>query len=74
MFLRKISVKYHALFGTFSSALQQKKTVEKEEYGAIDYDAPVKSEKKKIGLGAQVNLLCYVLSNPYKQCSRHICN
>ncbi|XP_004303801.1 PREDICTED: uncharacterized protein LOC101309273 [Fragaria vesca subsp. vesca] len=44
-----------------SSALQQKKTVEKEEYGAIDYDAPVKSEKKKIGLGAQIGVGVAVL-------------
>lgn len=71
MFSRIITNKYHALCGTFSSALEQKKTIDKEEFGAIDYDAPVKSEKKKIGLGTQVNLFCYALSNPYNQCSRH---
>ncbi len=36
------------------SALEQKKTDEEKEIGAIDYDAPVESEKKTIGLGTQV--------------------
>ncbi|XP_040369620.1 uncharacterized protein LOC112188011 isoform X2 [Rosa chinensis] len=44
-----------------SSALEQKKTIDKEEFGAIDYDAPVKSEKKKIGLGTQIGVGVAVL-------------
>ncbi|XP_050379839.1 uncharacterized protein LOC126797217 [Argentina anserina] len=44
-----------------SSALERKKTVEKEEYGAIDYNTPVKSEEKKIGLGAQIGVGVAVL-------------
>lgn len=37
------------------SALEQKKAVKKEEYGAIDYDAPpAESEKKTISLGTKV--------------------
>ncbi|KAK9923954.1 hypothetical protein M0R45_032349 [Rubus argutus] len=44
-----------------SSALEQKKTVDKEEYGAIDYDAPVESEKKTIGLGTQIGVGVAVL-------------
>lgn len=46
----------------FSSALEQKKVVEKKEFGAIDYDAPVeleKKEKKSIGLGTQVNFAAF---------------
>ncbi|PQP99304.1 uncharacterized protein Pyn_15338 [Prunus yedoensis var. nudiflora] len=42
-----------------SSALEQKKVVEKKEFGAIDYDAPVeleKKEKKSIGLGTQIGV------------------
>ncbi|CAB4272074.1 unnamed protein product [Prunus armeniaca] len=42
-----------------SSALEQKKVVEKKEFGAIDYDAPVeleKEEKKSIGLGTQIGV------------------
>lgn len=39
------------------SALEQKKAVEKEEYGAIDYDAPpADSEKKTIGLGTKIGI------------------
>lgn len=37
------------------SVLEQKKVDEVKEYGAIDYDAPVESEKKTIGLGTKVN-------------------
>ncbi|VVA35040.1 PREDICTED: Tfp pilus assembly [Prunus dulcis] len=42
-----------------SSALEQKKVVEKKEFGAIDYDAPVELEKKEtksIGLGTQIGV------------------
>ncbi|CAN6573754.1 unnamed protein product [Malus baccata var. baccata] len=42
-----------------SSALEQKKVVEKKDFGPIDYDAPVeleKTDKKKIGLGAQIGV------------------
>ncbi|KAM7254228.1 hypothetical protein ACFE04_031910 [Oxalis oulophora] len=35
------------------SALEQKKADEKKEFGAIDYDAPVESGKKTIGLGTK---------------------
>jgi hypothetical protein len=37
------------------SALEQKKVDEVKEFGAINYDAPVESEKKTIGLGTKVN-------------------
>jgi hypothetical protein len=36
------------------SALEQKKADEVKEFRAIDYDAPVESEKKTIGLGTKV--------------------
>lgn len=39
------------------TALEQKKADEKKEYGAIDYDAPVESEEKTIGLGTKVEIL-----------------
>lgn len=40
------------------AALEQKKTEEQKEFGAIDYDAPVESEKKTtIGLGTKVGAL-----------------
>ncbi|XP_034209593.1 uncharacterized protein LOC117622899 isoform X1 [Prunus dulcis] len=42
-----------------SEALEQKKVVEKKEFGAIDYDAPVELEKKEtksIGLGTQIGV------------------
>lgn len=45
----------------FRLALEQKKADEKKEYGAIDYDAPVESERSTVGLGTKVNpsdLLC----------------
>lgn len=40
------------------SALEQKKAEEEKEFGAIDYDAPIESEKKTIGLGTKVILDC----------------
>ncbi|GMY38268.1 Tfp pilus assembly [Fagus crenata] len=43
------------------SALEQKKTDEEKEIGAIDYDAPVESEKKTIGLGTQIGVGVAVL-------------
>lgn len=39
------------------SALEQKKTDEVKEFGAIDYDAPVESEKRTIGLGTKVKTI-----------------
>lgn len=39
------------------TALEQKKADEKKEYGAIDYDTPVESEEKTIGLGTKVEIL-----------------
>ncbi|KAL1205682.1 hypothetical protein V5N11_001383 [Cardamine amara subsp. amara] len=38
------------------SALEQKKTEEVKEFGPIDYDAPVKSDQKTIGLGTKVGV------------------
>ncbi|KAH7515254.1 hypothetical protein FEM48_Zijuj10G0007300 [Ziziphus jujuba var. spinosa] len=38
------------------SALEQKKTDEEKEFGAIDYDAPVETEKKTIGLGTKIGV------------------
>lgn len=47
------------------SVLEQKKTDAEKEFGAIDYDAPVESEKKTIGLGTQVKVLkTFVLFSP----------
>ena len=44
------------------AALEQKKADEEKEFGAIDYDAPVESEKKTIGLGTKVRLGCFLFS------------
>ncbi|KAJ4719057.1 Tetratricopeptide repeat (TPR)-like superfamily protein [Melia azedarach] len=38
------------------SALEQKKAEENKEFGAIDYDAPVESETKTIGLGTTIGV------------------
>ncbi|PON78556.1 N-terminal acetyltransferase A, auxiliary subunit [Parasponia andersonii] len=38
------------------AAREQKKADEEKEFGAIDYDAPVESEKKAIGLGTKVGV------------------
>ncbi|XP_017645367.1 uncharacterized protein LOC108486066 isoform X1 [Gossypium arboreum] len=38
------------------AALEQKKVEEQKEYGPIDYDAPVESEKKTIGLGTKIGV------------------
>lgn len=38
------------------TALEQKKADEKKEYGAIDYDTPVESEEKTIGLGTKIGV------------------
>lgn len=40
----------------FRSALEQKKAEEEKEFGAIDYDAPISSDKKTIGLGTKVKV------------------
>lgn len=46
----------YVLFEWTRSALEQKKTEEVKEFGPIDYDAPVKSDEKTIGLGTQVHI------------------
>ncbi|TYI77441.1 hypothetical protein E1A91_D06G142500v1 [Gossypium mustelinum] len=38
------------------AALEQKKVEEQKEFGPIDYDAPVESEKKTIGLGTKIGV------------------
>ncbi|KAL8136995.1 hypothetical protein V2J09_002996 [Rumex salicifolius] len=38
------------------SALNQKKTVEQKEFGAIDYDAPTEPKKETIGLGTKIGV------------------
>ncbi|WCJ37164.1 Tetratricopeptide repeat (TPR)-like superfamily protein [Euphorbia peplus] len=43
------------------SALEQKKTDEIKQFGPIDYDAPVKSDKKTIGLGTKIGVGAAVL-------------
>ncbi|KAF8407350.1 hypothetical protein HHK36_006478 [Tetracentron sinense] len=39
------------------SALEQRKTEENKQSGAIDYDAPVESDRNEIGLGTKARLL-----------------
>ncbi|OAY48712.1 uncharacterized protein LOC110617502 [Manihot esculenta] len=43
------------------SALEQKKADEIKEFGPIEYDAPVESEKKTIGLGTKIGVGVAVL-------------
>ncbi|KAL3632798.1 hypothetical protein CASFOL_025782 [Castilleja foliolosa] len=43
------------------SALEQKKTEVKEQYGAIDYDAPSETNKDEIGLGTKIGVGVAVL-------------
>uniref|UniRef100_A0A2P2LQ10 Uncharacterized protein LOC105131691 isoform X1 n=2 Tax=Rhizophora mucronata TaxID=61149 RepID=A0A2P2LQ10_RHIMU len=43
------------------SALEQKKAEEIKDFGPIDYDAPVESEKKTIGVGAKIGVGVVVL-------------
>ncbi|KAL2462541.1 Tetratricopeptide repeat (TPR)-like superfamily protein [Forsythia ovata] len=38
------------------SALEQKKSEEEKQYGAIDYDAPTKTESSTIGLGTKIGV------------------
>ncbi|OMO76077.1 Tetratricopeptide-like helical [Corchorus capsularis] len=38
------------------AALEQKRAEEQKEFGPIDYDAPVESDKKTIGLGTKVGV------------------
>ncbi|XVF23312.1 hypothetical protein REPUB_Repub13aG0026400 [Reevesia pubescens] len=38
------------------AALEHKKAEERKEFGPIDYDAPVQSEKKTIGLGTKIGV------------------
>ncbi|EXC36067.1 hypothetical protein L484_001367 [Morus notabilis] len=38
------------------AALEQKKVEEEKEFGAIDYDVPIESEKKTIGLGTKIGV------------------
>ncbi|KAJ0039313.1 hypothetical protein Pint_22916 [Pistacia integerrima] len=44
-----------------TSAVEQKKAEKEREFGAIDYDAPIESDKKTIGLGIKVNMLYFVI-------------
>ncbi|XP_022148133.1 uncharacterized protein LOC111016887 [Momordica charantia] len=44
------------------SALEKKKVDNKKEFGAIDYDAPVESEDKTIGLGTKIGIGVAVLT------------
>ncbi|KAJ0007768.1 hypothetical protein Pint_30755 [Pistacia integerrima] len=43
------------------SAVEQKKAEKEKEFGAIDYDAPIESEKKTIGLGTKIGVGVAVL-------------
>ncbi|XP_044486098.1 uncharacterized protein LOC123211436 [Mangifera indica] len=43
------------------SAVEQKKAQEENEFGAIDYDAPIESDKKTIGLGTKIGVGVAVL-------------
>ncbi|KAK7857285.1 hypothetical protein CFP56_018577 [Quercus suber] len=43
------------------SALEKKKEDDEKDFGAIDYDAPVETEKKTIGLGTQIGVGVAVL-------------
>lgn len=46
-----------SVYPLLRSAVEQKKAQEENEFGAIDYDAPIESDKKTIGLGTKVNML-----------------
>lgn len=47
------------------AALEKKKAEEEKEFGAIDYDAPIESDKKTIGFGTTVILgFCYFCFSP----------
>lgn len=56
----------YSTFALLRSALEQKKAEENKEFGAIDYDAPVESETKTIGLGTKVKLLYLLNANTRK--------
>ncbi|XP_031249397.1 uncharacterized protein LOC116107231 [Pistacia vera] len=43
------------------SAVEQKKEEKEREFGAIDYDAPIESDKKTIGLGIKIGVGVVVL-------------
>lgn len=40
----------------YRSALDKKKVEEKKTYQAIDYDAPIESDKSTIGFGTRVSI------------------
>lgn len=44
------------LFEWTRSALEQKKTEQVKKFGPIDYDAPVQSDQKTVGLGTKVHI------------------
>jgi hypothetical protein len=44
------------LLSFYRSALDKKKVEEKKTYQAIDYDAPVESDKSTIGFGTRVSI------------------
>jgi hypothetical protein len=44
----------------YRSALDKKKVEEKKTYQAIDYDAPVESDKSTIGFGTRVSISIHI--------------
>ena len=40
----------------YRSALEKKKAEENKDYQAIDYDAPIESDKSTIGFGTRVSI------------------
>ena len=43
----------------YRSALEKKKAEENKDYQAIDYDAPIESDKTTIGFGTRVSI-CFM--------------
>jgi hypothetical protein len=43
----------------FRSALEKKKAEENKDYQAIDYDAPIESDKSTIGFGTRVSFISW---------------
>jgi hypothetical protein len=43
----------------YRSALEKKKAEENKDYQAIDYDAPIESDKSTIGFGTRVSI-CFM--------------
>lgn len=53
MFLTWLLLFYYVLY---RSALEKKKAEENKDYQAIDYDAPIESDKSTIGFGTRVSI------------------